>query len=153
VRLELNRETDYAIRACLRLAAAGDRSLSSGRIAVDTDVPGRYLARVLGELVGAGVVTAQLGRTGGYRLRRAPERLTLLELVEAVEGPSTSVRCVLRQRGCEPTEPCSIHTVWTSAQNAILDVLGGTTLADLLVRERAIDPSSGGSLLKEGITE
>lgn len=149
MRLELNRRTDYAIRACLRLATAGDQPLSSRRIAAETDVPERFLARVLVELVGAGVVDAQLGRTGGYRLRRPPKELTLLELVEAVEGPTMIVRCVLRQRGCQPGEPCSIHPVWAAARKGILDVLEATTLADLLDREHAINPSSDGAMLKE----
>lgn len=149
MRLELNRRTDYAIRACLRLATAGDRPLSSRRIAAETDVPERFLARVLVELVGAGIVEARLGRTGGYRLRQSPRELTLLELVEAVEGPSTSLRCVLRQRSCEPGEPCAIHPVWAAAQKGILDVLHETTLADVLVAEQAIDPASDGAMLKE----
>lgn len=149
VRLELNRRTDYAIRACLLLATAGDQPVSARRIAADTDVPERFLARVLVGLVRARVVTAQLGRTGGYRLRPLPSQMTLLELVEAVEGPSASVRCVLRERQCVPRHPCAIHPVWTAAQAGILDVLRATTLADLLNREHAIDPSSDEALLKE----
>lgn len=149
MRLELNRRTDYAIRACLRLAAAGDESLSSRRIAAETDVPERFLARVLGQLVGAGIIDARLGRTGGYRLARRAAELTVLDLVIAVEGPSTSARCVLRQGACEPLVPCAIHLVWAAAQRGILDVLQAATLADLLDRERTIDPSSDGALLKE----
>jgi Rrf2 family protein len=148
VRLELNRRTDYAIRACIRLAAAGDLPVSSRRIAAETDVPERFLARVLVELVGAGIVDARLGRSGGYRLVRAPRDLTVLDLVTAVEGASMSSRCVLRERSCQPLVPCAIHKVWTDAQRGILDVLAATTLADLLALEHGIDPSSDGALLK-----
>jgi Rrf2 family protein len=132
VHLELNRRTDYAIRACLRLATAGDQLLSSRRIAAETDVPERFLARILVELVGAGVVEGKLGRTGGYRLRRSPVDLTLRELVEAIEGPSPSARCVLRQEACRPGEPCAIHPVWAAARQGLFDVLNATTLADLV---------------------
>ena len=137
MRLELNRRTDYAIRACIQLATTGDSFLSGRLIAAETDVPPQFLARILVELVGAGIVEAQLGRSGGYRLRRSPADLTLRELVEAVEGPSSTVRCVLRQRACQPGEPCSIHPVWAAARRGMLDVLSATTLADLVDREHA----------------
>ena len=149
MRLEFNRRTDYAIRACLRLATSRDRLLSSRRIAADTDVSERFLARILVELVGAGIVEARLGRTGGYRLRRPPADLTLRELVEAVEGQSSSPRCVLRQQACQPGEPCSIHPVWAAARRGILDVLAGTTIADLVDRDQATDLFDNGAFLNE----
>jgi Rrf2 family iron-sulfur cluster assembly transcriptional regulator len=139
MRLELNRRTDYAIRACIRLATTGDQFTSSRRIAAEIDVSEAFLARILVELVGSGIVEARLGRTGGYRLGRSPTDLTLRELVEAAEGPSTSVRCVLRQQACLPGEPCSIHPVWAAACRGMLDVLSATTLADLVDREQADD--------------
>lgn len=149
MRLEFNRRTDYAIRACLRLAACEAEFLSNHRIAADTDVPERFLARILVELVGAGIVEARLGRTGGYRLRRSPANLTLRELVEVVEGQTASPRCVLRQQACQPGEPCSIHPVWAAARRGILDVLTDTTLADLVDLEQATHLSGNGALLNE----
>jgi Rrf2 family iron-sulfur cluster assembly transcriptional regulator len=148
MRLELTRRSEYAIRACMRLAF--DDGLLSGRqIAAATDVPERFLARVLGELVRAGVIEAELGRTGGYRLRRRPADLTLLELVESIEGPSRSTRCVLRQRACDPGHPCAIHPVWAAAQDGVIGVLEATTLADLVARETAIDPAGARALVHE----
>jgi Rrf2 family protein len=139
MRLELTRRSEYAIRACMRLAGS-DRLVSSREIAAATDVPERFLARVLVELVKAGLIEAQLGRTGGYRLVRPPRELTLLALVEAIEGPSRSARCVLRQRACDPTHACAIHPVWASAQSGLIGVLEKTTLADLVERDAALNP-------------
>lgn len=148
MRLELTRRSEYAIRACMRLAL--DHQLLSGReIAAATDVPERFLARVLGELVRAGIIEAELGRTGGYRLRRRPRDLTLLELVESIEGPSRSTRCVLRQRACDPDHPCAIHPVWAAAQDGVIGVLAATTLADLVARETSIHPASARALIHD----
>jgi Rrf2 family protein len=149
MRLELNRQSEYAIRACVLLAVDGGRPLSSREIAARTDVPERFLARVLAGLAAAGIVESRIGRTGGYRLARPAAALSLLEIVEVAEGPSASTRCVMRQQGCDPDLPCAIHPIWTSAQAGVLDTLGGTSLAALVVSERAIDPSSPRALVKE----
>lgn len=137
MRLELTRRAEYGIRACLRLAST-QRRLSSRAIAADAGIPERLLARVLVDLVGAGLVEAQVGRAGGYRLRRPAAEVTVLELVEALEGPSRSDRCVLHQRACNPDRPCAIHPVWVTAQSGLLGVLGATTLADLVERDLAL---------------
>ena len=150
MRLELNRESQYAIRALVLLAVEeGRRSLSGREIAARTDVPERLLARVLGRLVAADIVESRIGRTGGYALRRAPATLSILEIVETVEGPTRSTRCVLRQRGCDPAAPCAIHPTWSSAQDGVIGTLGESTLAALVASERAIDPASPRALVTE----
>lgn len=149
MRLELNRESQYAIRALVLLAIEDGRQLSGREIAARTDVPERLLARVLGRLGAAGIIESRIGRTGGYLLRRTPDGLPLLEIVETIEGPTRSARCVLRQRGCDPAAPCAIHPIWSSAQDGIIDTLGETTLAALVASERAIDPASPRALVTE----
>lgn len=145
MRLELTRRSEYAIRACLRLARAA--GVVSGRaIAADTAAPDRFLARILVDLVGAGIVEARIGRSGGYRLRTPAASLTLLELVEAVEGPSRSTRCVLHERACDASHPCAIHPVWTSAQSGLISVLATTTLADLSTPASSTRPATNRSL-------
>ena len=131
------------------LAIEGGRPLSGREIAARTDVPERLLARVLARLGGARIVESRIGRTGGYLLRRDPEELSLLEVVETVEGVTRSDRCVLRQRGCDPSVPCAIHPIWSSAQDGVIDTLGATTLAALVASERDIDPASPRALVKE----
>ena len=149
MRLELNRESQYAIRALVLLAIEDGRPLSGREIAGRTDVPERLLARVLGRLGAVGIVESRIGRTGGYLLRSEPDRLTLLEIVETIEGPTRGIRCVLRQRGCDPTAPCAIHPIWSSAQDGVIDTLGATTLSALVASERAIDPASQRALVNE----
>lgn len=138
MRLQLTKRTDYAIRACLYMASDRcDLPASSGLIARQMEIPERFLPRVLGELTKAGIVEAQIGRSGGYRLRRAADRISILELVETVEGSTRTDQCVLRQRGCDATRPCAFHPVMDQAQSALIDVLATATLADIVVADRS----------------
>jgi Rrf2 family protein len=137
MRLQLTKRTDYAIRACLYLASNGRAGpASSRRIAEHMDIPERFLPRVLADLSEAGIVEAKIGRSGGYRLQRSPDRLSILELIETVEGASRSSTCVLRQRACDASRPCAFHPVWEEAQTAFIDVLATTTLTDLAAADR-----------------
>jgi Rrf2 family protein len=130
MRLELTRRSEYAIRACLHLAAS-DRYLSRPAVARATDVPERFLGRILHDLVGSGIVEARIGRSGGYRLRRPSEAVTVGELIAAIEGPSRSTRCLVHGGVCDAARACPIHHVWTRAQNGLIGVLASTSLADL----------------------
>ena len=138
MRLELTRRSEYAIRAAI-LLAHDSRMRSSREIAAATDVPERFMARILVGLVGSGLIEARIGRTGGYRLARPAAEISLLELVETVEGPSRSTRCVLHPRACDPGQTCAIHPVWASAQSGLIDPLADTTLADLVEPDPEIE--------------
>ena len=132
MRLELTKRSDYAIRACLYLALQDSSGhVPSRRIATEMDIPQRFLPQVLADLAAAGIVDAQIGRSGGYRLRRPASSLSIHELVEAIEGPSRSAQCVLRQRSCDASRACAFHPAWARAQTALIDVLAGTSLAEI----------------------
>lgn len=151
MRLQLTRRSDYAIRACLLLAMNEDEApVSSRRIAERMAIPDRFLPQVLADLGRAGVVTATNGKHGGYRLSRDPIGLSLLELIETIEGPSLSDHCVLEQRPCDGSAACALHPVWASAQTAFTDVLATTSLAAIVARQRARD-GTGRSLPRERI--
>ncbi len=106
-------------------------------------IPPSFLPQVLGDLSRAGLVEAVSGPRGGYRLARRAVDLPLLSLIEAVEGPARSVRCVLRDHGCDAAHPCALHRTWATAQSAFIDVLAGTTLADLASAQHALDGVPG----------
>lgn len=142
MRLRFTKRTDYAIRACLHLVDAGDAPVSSRRIALSMDIPDRFLPQVLADLAKTGIVESTAGKLGGYRLRRDPAELQLIEIVEAVEGPSRSEQCVLEQRGCDAGRPCALHPVWSAAQSAFIQVLAATSLADVAARARVADDES-----------
>src|SRR4051812_43692896 len=125
MRLELTKRADYAIRAVLALAEAGPETrLSVRRIAADRGIPARFLREVMGDLMSAGLVDGTEGRAGGYRLARETSGLTLLEVIEAVEGDSRRRECVLRGGPCRLNGVCDVHAVFAAAQEAMIRELG-----------------------------
>ena len=141
MRLELGRRADYAIRAAVDLArhAQSGARRKSRTIAEEMDIPSSYVPQILAELVRAGLVTSVAGRDGGYRLARPVGEISLVEVIRAVEGDLGSTVCVLRGGPCRWDDVCAVHVPWARAQNALLDELAETTLAELLEIDTAID--------------
>ena len=108
--------------------------LSVRRIAEEMSIPVRFLPQVMGDLVAAGIVEATTGRAGGYRLTRPSSAISLLDVVEAVEGDSRRRTCVLRGGPCGLDGHCDVHDLFFEAQDAMLQVLGQARLADLPAR-------------------
>jgi Rrf2 family iron-sulfur cluster assembly transcriptional regulator len=143
MRLELTKRGDYAVRAMLALTrATATQRLSVRTIAASMDIPVRFLPQVMGDLVRAGLADAITGRTGGYRLARPAGTISLLDVIEAVEGDSRRQSCVLRGGPCGRDGFCDVHQVFFEAQDALLRPLAATTLADL--RERGGSDDDGG---------
>jgi Rrf2 family protein len=130
MRLELTRRADYAVRAMLALAASPDR-LSVATIAARMAIPVGFLPQVMRDLVAGGLVTASPGRAGGYRPARDPAGVTVLEVIEAIEGDSRRRACVLRNAPCGRDGFCDVHHVFAAAQDALLAELAGTTVGQL----------------------
>jgi len=133
MRLELTHRGDYAIRAMIALARVSDgRRLSVRRIAAEMAIPVAFLPRVMRDLVAADLAEGAPGRTGGYRLARPAAGITILRIVEAIEGDARRTTCVLRGGPCGRDGHCDVHDVFFAAQAALLDRLGEATLVDVL---------------------
>jgi Rrf2 family protein len=133
VKLELTRRGSYAIRAVLTLSRNGRGVVvPASRIAREMHIPVRFLPQVLGDLTRAGIVEARLGRSGGYRLARAPSEVSLLDVIHATEGDARRRTCILTGRTCGEAEAaCDVHDVFFAAQVALLERLARTSLADV----------------------
>lgn len=133
MRLELTRRGDYAIRAMLALARIdpGDGWLSVRHIASEMSIPAAFLPQVMRALVAAGLVTATSGRTGGYRLAIPADEITVLQIVESVEGDSRRSSCILRGGPCGLDGHCDAHDVFFAAQEAMLGRLRDASLTDI----------------------
>jgi Rrf2 family protein len=127
--LELSSEGRYALRALLYLAWLGERA-SAERISAEANVPRRLLARILASLARAGLVESEQGRGGGSRLARPAREITLLDAVEAAEGPFGVTRCIMQNRACDTAAPCAMHDAWEEGQQAILKYLQKQSLED-----------------------
>jgi Rrf2 family protein len=129
MRLEITRKTDLAMRAVQALRD-GVQQKGADLAEVIGTTP-QFIAQVMKALVDQGWVTSEPGPTGGYTLRTDPDEISLLGLIEAIEGPTVDGRCVLRGIPCPPLEPCALHDAWTRARNALLDELQKTSLSEL----------------------
>lgn len=137
MRLELTKRADYAIRTVLALARATDGERRSVRqVAVDQGIPVRFLPQVMGDLGQAGLVEATVGRSGGYRLAKPSKEISLLDVVEAVEGDSRRRVCILRGGPCALDGVCDVHAVFAAAQEDVLRRLSATTIAMAIRAER-----------------
>jgi Rrf2 family nitric oxide-sensitive transcriptional repressor len=135
MRLELTRSSDYALRAMLALTRQPDETLSSTEIAALTHIPVRFVTQVMAHLVHAGLVRAVIGRSGGYRLVLPAAKVTVLAVVEAVEGDTRRQHCAIRGGQCLRGAPCEVHAVFADAQEAFVSRLAATSLAAVVSSE------------------
>jgi Rrf2 family protein len=123
----------HALRAVASLAAnEGDGAMLGRDLARKVKVPPHYLAKVLGTLSRAGVVTASRGVKGGYRLARRADRIRLVEVVRPFEGQRAKPGCLLRpDRPCRDSGACSAHAAWSGVKRSYSDFLERTTVEDI----------------------
>jgi Rrf2 family protein len=148
--VRVSAKADYALRACIQLAAAeGEGHVKGERIAQAQDVPLKFLENILGDLRQAGLVRSQRGAEGGYWLARPADEITLADVIRGVEGPLANVRGLrpdtVSYRG--PAEP--LKDVWIAVRASLRSVLEAVTLADVAhgelpaaVRELVADPEA-----------
>lgn len=136
MRLEITRRADLATRALLELTRTGERTKASVLAERVGTTPG-FLSQAMTPLVAQDWVRSDPGPTGGYTVLVDPAALTVLEVIEAVEGPTDTGRCVLEDRPCAGTGAaaaglCALHRPWSGARAQLLVELGRTPLSSLL---------------------
>ena len=130
--MELTRKGDYAIRGIVYLASQPPNKISLlSEIAAAVDVPQTFLAKIFQQFSKTGIVKSFQGTGGGFLLAGPPEEITLLQVVEAVEGPILPNRCVLKAGECERDVSCTVHPVWHQVQQKVRGILANITLKDL----------------------
>ena len=130
--LRLNRMTDYAILVLGALAHRHGETLASGRLAKVTELAQPTVAKVLKMLLAAELVETQRGVRGGYRLMRMSAQISLVEIVEAIEGPIAVTDCINDAREpCMASNCCCMRKHWKHINLAIRNALMDVTLEDL----------------------
>ena len=138
----LTRKTKYALRALSQLARAKpDQPVLIADLAVSARVPKKFLERILLDLNRRGILRSRKGRGGGYLLNRAPEDISIAEVVRLMDGPLAPVSCVSQTAysrciECPDERHCGIRAIMHVVRDAIADVLEHATLADLVKAER-----------------
>ena len=101
-------------------------------IAEAEHIPSPFLAKILQDLVRAGLLQSSVGRNGGFALKRSAKTVSLLEVKTLIDGTNAFERCVLGLEQCSGDNPCSHHALWHGVRNHILEFLESTTLEDLV---------------------
>lgn len=130
--MQLTRAADYAVRVMVHLATlpANGRTLLP-ELAVATGAPESFLSKVLQSLCKAGLVSSRRGQAGGFELVERGRLASMREVIEAIDGPIYLNVCLLSGKTCSRKSWCPSHPVWNKAQEAMLNVLNETMIADL----------------------
>ncbi|MGB0114561.1 MAG: Rrf2 family transcriptional regulator [Ilumatobacteraceae bacterium] len=130
MRLEITQRADLAVRALIELHGTIER-LKSADLAELLGTTAGFVPQVMGPLVHAGWVRSVPGPTGGYQPVGDIGALSVLEVVEAVEGPTDTGRCVVAERACDADRPCALHIAWGSARRELRSSLGAMSMSEL----------------------
>ncbi len=136
--MQLTAFTDFGLRALMRLAGEPERSFSTDEIAREFGLSRNHLIKIVGNLAAAGFVATRRGSGGGFRLARPADRITIGEVVRALESRYPLVECFRSDGGaCKLMPGCRLKAKLAAAREAFFAELDGTTLAQCAYPSRA----------------
>lgn len=128
--MQITRQADYALRAMYYLAKIDPtQRAATSQIAEDQRIPPSFLAKIISQLSIAGLIHTSRGARGGVSLARPPENISILEVVEAIDGPIMLNECTHSTEVCPFGEECPIRPIWCEAQDVLVERLRTTTFA------------------------
>ncbi|HTG01383.1 MAG TPA: Rrf2 family transcriptional regulator [Nitrospirota bacterium] len=128
----ITRETDYAVRTVLYLAKENDRMVNVSEISRAMHIPKSFLAKILQRLVLRGMVKSARGIKGGFQLAKRPADISLLNIMEAIQGPAGINLCAVDGKKCRMSSTCCVHPIWVDIRHDIEKRLQKQTIAGLL---------------------
>ncbi len=128
----VTRETDYAVRTVLYLARDSSRMASVTEVARAMRIPKSFLAKILQRLVRSHILASMRGVKGGFMLAVKPSEITLLDILESIQGPTGINVCAIDSRRCRLSATCSVHPVWVQIRKEVERRLKKQTIAKLL---------------------
>ena len=130
--MQITRQADYAVRAIMYLSQIGsDKKAATSQIAEDQDIPLSFLAKIIAQLSVAGLLQTMRGARGGVSLARHPDEISLLEVVEAIDGPIQLNECVNGSHQCQ-MQDCPLQSVWHDAQADLVGRLKTTNFGQFV---------------------
>ena len=130
--MQITRATDYAVRILIFLATLPeDARVAAPEVARGIDAPESFVSKVLQQLVQRGLVSSYRGASGGFQLEIQPDNVSLLDVVEAIEGPLQINLCLPGEATCDRKSWCGAHPIWSEAQAALKNVLQGASIAKM----------------------
>lgn len=141
--MEITRRTDYAVRMVLELARRGGKPLSVRVLAESQDIPYAFARGIQRDLTTAGLVRTQRGAYGGAVLARAPNDISLLDVIRATQSTQSGAVCTRDSASCERMGNCSVHPVWREADEMMTGFLGSKSLVGLIDKREAGEERHG----------
>jgi Rrf2 family protein len=132
--VQITRQADYAIRAILYLSQIGqDLPVATRRIAREKQIPPSFLAKIVSQLSLVGLLQTSRGATGGVQLSRPPSEISLLEVIEAIDGPILLNDCVGSRSSCALEEDCPAHPIFCQIRAELVQRLKNVTFDDMVI--------------------
>lgn len=142
--MKISTKGRYGLRILLDIVLNGDNAPRLMRdIATSQNISEKYISRLVIDLRKAGLIKSIRGAKGGYLMARFPEDVTLLEIVETMEGRTNIVDCVIQPDACIKVGGCAVHQTWAEINKKIREVLGEVTLKDIADKHRQDGHVSG----------
>jgi Rrf2 family protein len=133
--MQITRQADYAIRAVRYLAKQGPNQRSAtSTVAQEMKIPPSFLAKIISQLSIAGLLHTSRGARGGVTLARDAKDISLLDVVEAIDGPILLNECVGDPADCVFSDDCLVHPIWVEAQETLVKRLRETKFDKLAVK-------------------
>jgi Rrf2 family protein len=127
-----SRSAEYAIRAFVHLATVPEGKYAMVKqIAAEAEIPSHFLAKILQQMARKGFLRSSKGPTGGFCLRQPASEITLVQLVETIDGLAEYNRCPSGMAECNDQAPCGMHDAWKALRSRIMDYLERTTIEDV----------------------
>ena len=131
--MQITRQADYALRAMLYLAQLEPtQRAATSQIADIQRIPPSFLAKIISQLSIAGLIHTSRGARGGVSLARPPEAISVLEVVEAIDGPIALNECSQTPGVCPFGDACPLRSIWCGTQTELIDKLRRTTFAQVM---------------------
>jgi len=123
---------EYAIRAILNLARQPkDILVMSGQVAEKEDIPAHYLAKILQRMAKFGYVDSFKGRGGGFKITKLAMQSSILDIVERIEGPVITIKCITGLKECSDEHPCPLHDEWSELRDKIHHLITSKSVGQL----------------------
>jgi Rrf2 family protein len=137
--MQITRQADYAVRAVLYLAKIGPETrAATSQIAHEQQIPPSFLAKIVSQLSVAGLLQTSRGARGGVSLARSAEQISLLEVVEAIDGPILLNECVAANGVCTFGDDCPMKPIWCETQKELITRLKTTTFDSFIKNNKSV---------------
>lgn len=128
----ISQTTEYVLRALIYLASHGNgKPILAKEIAEKVEIPKNYLSKLLYELKREGILVAERGKSGGYRLAKSADEIKIVDIVTLIDGADAYQGCFLRRVKCNEGDSCAAHGRWMPISNQIRNFLEKTTIKEL----------------------